>query len=83
MLITDVIVLPIYNTKIPVFLSAFHFFVVYMLFICLAWSSGWGYSLERLLLVTDVSTTWVESSSESSEESSSDDGIHASGLGLD
>ena len=28
-------------------------------FICLAWSSVWGWSWERLLLVTDVSTTWV------------------------
>ena len=37
-----------------------------------------------LLLVTDVSTTWVvKSSSESSEELSSDDYIYASGCGLD
>ena len=27
--------------------------------ICLAWSFGWMSSLERLLLVTDVSTTWA------------------------
>ena len=30
--------------------------------ICLEWSSGWRYSLERLFLVTDVSITWAVTS---------------------